>query len=386
MTSMSIPPLRVLAVSALLLLSFSSQDVTCYTTAAFSTTRGSTRRSALLAMSMQQQPKGCAATPLQKKSVAIFGAGGYVGGCIFGFCQRASNLYGTGIGGSAIPRSISATAEGSLCLNRVLSKAFKLAYAGEQHMRLCYMEDVEHITERIRSMDAVFVGTVHQLEIRSVTGNTYELTPNDKTNEFYLDERKVIGMGEITAELDVHLNTFRNIIDACKAADVSHVVVIETPNTPNAEPFARILDAAGLPFTYIYTSKGSEWAYSKDWTFEKGVIGSDTLRLQHATLAEDYLSKSGYEPGDWAETLPNSSSGTDGGGIVYREDIAAVAVQSLMSLDWARSRCIEVSNCGGEEEDAAEEPKAFRSTRPTRSDREWCVKSGALAQMLTVVE
>ena len=50
-----------------------------------------------MSMSMSSRPMGCASTPLQKKSVAICGAGGYLGGTIFGFCQRASNLYGTGI-------------------------------------------------------------------------------------------------------------------------------------------------------------------------------------------------------------------------------------------------------------------------------------------------
>ena len=47
-------------------------------------TRGS---SALL-----MKPKGCAATPLEKKKVAVFGAGGYLGAVLFGFLQRAGSL------------------------------------------------------------------------------------------------------------------------------------------------------------------------------------------------------------------------------------------------------------------------------------------------------
>mmetsp|Transcript_28132 Transcript_28132/g.68510 ORF Transcript_28132/g.68510 Transcript_28132/m.68510 type:complete len:102 (-) Transcript_28132:2389-2694(-) len=72
---------------------------------------------------------GSAAKPYDKQKVCIFGAGGYLGGCIFGFLQRCGSLYGTGIDGFQGPRAITATAVGSLTLNSILSKNFVLAQA-----------------------------------------------------------------------------------------------------------------------------------------------------------------------------------------------------------------------------------------------------------------
>jgi hypothetical protein len=53
--------------------------------------RGITQRNALPILHLTR-PKGCAAKPFEKKKVAIFGAGGYLGAVIFGFLQRASSL------------------------------------------------------------------------------------------------------------------------------------------------------------------------------------------------------------------------------------------------------------------------------------------------------
>lgn len=39
-----------------------------------------------------QPPKGCAAKPFEKKKIAVFGAGGYLGAVVFGFLQRAASL------------------------------------------------------------------------------------------------------------------------------------------------------------------------------------------------------------------------------------------------------------------------------------------------------
>jgi len=52
--------------------------------------QGVTQRNAFSALHLT--PKGCAARPFEKKKVAIFGAGGYLGAVIFGFLQRASSL------------------------------------------------------------------------------------------------------------------------------------------------------------------------------------------------------------------------------------------------------------------------------------------------------
>jgi hypothetical protein len=42
--------------------------------------------------SLHLKMEGCAANPLDKKKIAVFGAGGYLGAVIFGFVQRAASL------------------------------------------------------------------------------------------------------------------------------------------------------------------------------------------------------------------------------------------------------------------------------------------------------
>lgn len=61
--------------------------------------------------------------------------------------------------------------------------------------------------------------------------------------------------------------------------------------------------------------------------------------------------------------------------VVYREDVAALAVQCLQSLDWTVSRCLVVSSSG-------ELNKRFHG----RLDKEWCVNAEVLAEKLAVVQ
>lgn len=330
---------------------------------------------------LQPRARGSAAKPLDKKQVAVFGAGGSLGGAVFGFVQRASNIYGTGLGGASSPRSICATAAASDLLNRYLSGAFKLAYAGENMVRLTDMGDVDAIAARLVGMDAAVCGTVYQLERRPITANTYEKGPNDKTFEFYLDERRQARSEVPADDTETHLALFRNTIEACKASGVKHVVVVETPQTPNAKPFAEILDNCGVPFTYIHAA--GELESCKSYTFEKGVQAD--LNIESFTLSDNYLSAGGYSPGDWMVSLEDSRREENGNsGTVYREDIAALAVQSLLSLDWTKNRCMEVSARGMLSDGTETDGK--RRRRMPRTDRDWCVKSNILAEKLTAVE
>lgn len=122
-------------------------------------------------------PKGSAATPAQKTKIAVLGAGGYLGALTFGYLQRASSLYGTGIGNC---RCIGATADTAIRLNRILSKHFCLAVADESFIKLTDLSSVEAIQQRLQGWDAVIFGSDMFLQTRSVTANTYERTPNDK--------------------------------------------------------------------------------------------------------------------------------------------------------------------------------------------------------------
>jgi hypothetical protein len=122
-------------------------------------------------------PKGSAATPYQKKKVAVLGSGGYLGAITFGYLQRAASLYGTGIGNV---RCIGATADTSVRLNRVLSKHFTLAQADESYVKLTDLTSVDAITTRLNGWDAAIFGADLFVQPRAVTANTYERSPNDK--------------------------------------------------------------------------------------------------------------------------------------------------------------------------------------------------------------
>jgi len=117
-------------------------------------------------------------------------------------------------------------------------------------------------------MDVVVLGTSYQLEKRSVTGNTYEKTPNDITYELYLDARRGAN-DELADDHGFHLSLFQRIVDSCASAGVQHAVVIETPITENPEAYLKILNKSNMCFTYMQCK--AKWENAKDYTFEKGL-------------------------------------------------------------------------------------------------------------------
>jgi len=123
--------------------------------------------------------------------VAVFGAGGCLGGAIFGFLQRASSIFGTGLGGINTPKCICATGSSSKDLNRILYTSFKAAYAGEELFSLTNVKDEAYLVNSLKGNDAIIMGTSYQYEIRPITFGSFEKSPNDKTLEFYLDEKPV---------------------------------------------------------------------------------------------------------------------------------------------------------------------------------------------------
>ena len=92
----------------------------------------------------------------------------------FGFLQRASSLYGTGLGGSGTPRCIGATAFCSKELNQILYRSFSLSFAGEELIYLTNMSDEGSIERNLKDIDAVVLGTEYQYEVRPITFGTYE--------------------------------------------------------------------------------------------------------------------------------------------------------------------------------------------------------------------
>mmetsp|Transcript_14752 Transcript_14752/g.27736 ORF Transcript_14752/g.27736 Transcript_14752/m.27736 type:complete len:408 (+) Transcript_14752:132-1355(+) len=336
-----------------------------------------------LSMMTKTPLQGTAAKPYDKKKIVVFGAGGYLGSTIYGYLQRAASIYGTGISDvSSSPRAICATAVGSASLNTLLGRCFKLAFAGENFIRLTNMQEVESIKGRIKGYDAAIIGTVYQLETRPVTGGSYERTPNDKTLEFYLDDRSMVTQSIADDDMEIHLNIFQNTIDACKQAGIGHIVVIETPATLMTKPFAKIIDEAGINFTYIRSIGKLE--NTKMYTFEDG-IQSD-VNIEGFTLPSGYKMKgSGYEAWDWYESLGGVNVNKSENQILPREDLAAVVVQSLMSLDWGKSRYLNVSSNGFLTSSDIKKDGTTAVKKNLKSDREWCMNSDIIITKMNAV-
>ncbi len=308
---------------------------------------------------MKPKKEGCAAKPYNKKKIAIFGIGGYMGATIFGFLQRASAIYGTGI---TSPRAICATPIGSEGLNKILGRSFKLAFAGEDMIRLTNMEKSDAISISLKGMNGAILGTIYQLEQKSVALNTYETTPNDKTFEFYLDDRYAADDDISSDDIDFHLSMFQRSVDACVQAGLEHMLVIETPNTKDCKPFLQILDKANIPFTYLHINGKLE--NTKLYTFEEGI--QSNLEVQIATVKNS----------NWIDNVSTNVM-SNYGTIISREDVAAMAVQSLLCLDWMESKCLNVVSSGERLARMTEKEKS-----KLKSDKDWCINSDVLAKAL----
>jgi hypothetical protein len=290
------------------------------------------------------RPKGCAAKPIDKKKIAVFGAGGYLGALTFGFLQRAASLYGTGIGSV---RCIAATSDTALRLNRILSKNFCLAVADESYIKLTDLQSVEAIQQRLAGWDALILGNDLGILERVVTANTYELTPNDKAWEVYWDPPSSFGSLDANGKA-VADERLKNVLMAARQAGVQHIVGVDSNGSLQAR-----LEETNVPYTCIRPT--GELGSITDYTFRKGVQGDLEVSLTDSSATPQMTSP---------VAIP-------------REDLAALCVQSLLSLDWCQSRCLDLS-CRG----AAQAPGPV----VLRPDQEWCVESRLLEIALSQVQ
>lgn len=295
--------------------------------------------------------KGSAAKPFEKKKVAVFGAGGYLGGCVFGFLQRAGSLYGTGMANIASPRSIVATAVGSTALNGVLSKNFVLAQADESFVKLTDATSAESIEKRVAGFDAAVIATRYTFEKRPVTMGSYEKTPNDKTKEFYMDKPRSATIKGVD-DPEYSMDFLKNSLEGCRGGGIKHIVVIETdaefdgPSSQVGDKYFKMLESCGIPFTYIRPIGKLE--NTIDYTYAKGI--------QTGLKIDSLMPKEG------------SSSNT-----IYREDLAALCVQSLLSLDWNTNNVLCVQSTG----------EVVVSDKKGPPQQEWCVNSSLLANLIS---
>ena len=276
---------------------------------------------------------GSAAQPLRKQKVAVLGSGGYTGALVFGFLQRAGSLYGTGIDRQV--RCLGATQDTSVQLNRILSRHFILAMADESYVKLTNFDDPLSIADRLHGYDALVLGAGLETKLRSITPNTYEKTPNDKTTELYWQGSTLDDGPNMEA-----LSIVKTVLQASK--HLKHIVALDPKGS-----FLPMLQEGAVPFTCLQTS--SPIITTKDYTYRKGVQTPLSLK----TTA--------------AETTSDQS--------LHVEDLAALSVQCLLSLDWSTSLSLHVT--AG--------TKLPSETNLKRPDQEWCVNSYQLEAALRAI-
>ena len=318
---------------------------------------------------VQKKPGSPWARPYEKKQVAICGAGGYLGSMAFGYLQRASDIYGTGLGGYSVPRVLAATSAGTSGINKVLGGSFALAFCGENQMRLTDMTSVDAIAARLKGIHGLVLGTDYYLEKRPVTGGTYEKSVNEKTVEFYLDQPRRVDPDSkiVVRDDDVSFQMFSNTVAACQKADtMQHMFVLETPSTKDPAAYLDVLKTSGIPYTYIRLDGELVTWPQMGHSFRMGVLGKMSVEaLSDAQAAAPKPSPSSA-----------SSSQSDSYQPIFREDVAAMLCQAMQSLDWTKSRAIQVGCDGPLESLTADDLKKMQM------DKQWCVNSETLAVAL----
>lgn len=311
-----------------------------------------------LTMSTASLNKGSAAKPLEKKKVAVFGTGGYLGACAYGFLQRAGSLYGTGIAGIGAPRAIVATSVGCLNLNSVLSKNFVLAQADESYVRPTDMTSIESIQSKLNGFDAAVLATRYTFKTAPVTMGTYGKGPNDKTMEFFMDQPRS-STNKLMDDPEYSDQVFLDTLEACKnSKKMRHLVVIETDaEFDNGESlvgdkYLQLLEEAQISYTYIRPLGRLE--NIENFTFKKGI--QTDLNIRRVDSVEELLPV-GNKP-------------------VYREHIAAVCVQALMTLGWDENRVIQVEQTSNELD---------LDLKKVKPQKEWCVNSGSIQNSLAAI-
>lgn len=146
--------------------------------------------------------------------------------------------------------------------------------------------------------------------------------------------------------VEVKDRILRNLLVAAKQAKIQHMVVVDDGS------LVPQLEASGVPYTCIHAQELTD---TLNYSFKDGVCGDLTI-----------------------STADEGSKG--GGAAVCREDLAAICVQSLQSLNWAQSRHLVVSSNGP----LVDLPSEGKSEK--RVDQQWCVNSYILESKMEGID
>ena len=283
------------------------------------------------------------------KKVAVVGTAGYSGALAFGFLQRASSQYGTGMDAVA---SLGATMESGAHLNRVLTKSFA-SFINDDDEALLYTNlfSVQDIAKSLQGCHAIVMGTDMGVAVREVTPGTFT-TSNGVTCEVYWPApRPLDAVPQNHPEL--RLLIINNILQAALAARVQHICLVD-----DAKDYGvlKAVHATGIPYTCLGPT-AVQMVDHANYGYRLGVLE----RLEVVSLQQN-------------EQVPISK-------YLYREDLVALAVQSLLSLDWKQSRCLAVTSLGRAENTWMAQ-RSDNTANNAAVNKEWCHNAYLLKEAL----
>ena len=224
---------------------------------------------------LPSSPLGTALKPINKKTVAVIGAGGTLGSTIFGFLQRSSSLFPYGVSATkGSPRAITATAVGSKNVLSCLSSRFVLAYSPESNFALTDFSDGEAIQARLENFDYAVISTRYKKQQARVVPGSYE--PPNKTGLVLEPLMEADSAGDVqplsltmkAEEIERDDGSVFRLaaVAADRSVRTKHVVVIgEAGSVEDAkESVAFLQKETSTPFTFIFPGN-EQLTTAKGW-------------------------------------------------------------------------------------------------------------------------
>jgi hypothetical protein len=173
--------------------------------------------------------------------------------------------------------------------------------------------------------------------------------------DVYWDEPKGAFVESLPAPEDAKDRILSNFVQAATLAGVKHIICVVTEDCTKT---TELVASSGIPYTIIYSPVGV--VDTPDYTYQKGVQGD--LVITHFESEVDENSRVGVP--------------------VCREDLSAVCVQCLQTLNWNESRRISIASRGPIDKSLL--LPDGRSKK--RVDQQWCVNSFVLEDKLANIQ
>lgn len=275
-------------------------------------------------------PQGTALRPSSKARVAVLGAGGCLGGTIYGMLQRSSSLFPYGISQTrGSPRAVCATSKGTAKLASTLATSFVLAFAGEDKLRLTDMGDPASLAARFEGFDVLVMGARYKRERCKVDAGTYGKTSNDMALEPLLELDGVAASPQVNLVLAPDAiepddgSLFRRA--AAAAPPGAHLVVLGVAgDAAAAAEEVEFLSSLPNAWTFIYPCATS-LSSSASWSFLQGIAPLSATNIPFPD-----------PPGSSISFPPASAA-------LSKSSLAAFATACVHSLDLSASRIVSVA-------------------------------------------